>query len=164
MAHPYRGGLVTAVRGLLLLAGIALGLYGASLLWENPSQTLVRIAVWAAAGVVLHDFVFAPASAALGFAGRRVIPRSWWAPVAVAALSSVVLLLLAIPVFSRGGAHPDNMTVLDRDYPLGLGISLVIVWACVPVYLVVARLLPVRQDEVVEQQSADDVDSQPPAV
>ena len=26
------------------------------------------------------------------------------------------------------------MTVLDRNYPLGLWISLAIVWACVPLY------------------------------
>jgi hypothetical protein len=155
---------VTLLRGMLMLAGVALGVYGALLLWDNSFDILVRIVVWAAAGVVLHDFVFAPASAALGFAGRRVIPRSWWPPVAVAALCSVVLGLLAIPVFSRGGAHADNLTVLDRDYPLGLWVSLAIVWACVPVYLVVARLLPVRENEMVDQQGANDVDGQPPAV
>ena len=54
--------------------------------------------------------------------------------------------------------HLDNMTVLDRNYPLGLWVSLAIVWACVPLYYLLARLLPVRQDEVVEQQRADDVE------
>ncbi|MET0704979.1 MAG: hypothetical protein ABWY93_35455 [Mycobacterium sp.] len=153
-----------AVRGILMLAGVALGLYGATLLWDNSSAILVRIVVWAAAGVVLHDFVFAPVSAALGFAGRRVIPRSWRPPVGVAALCSVVLGLLAIPVFGRPGAHADNLTVLDRDYPVGLWVSLAIVWACVPVYLLATRLLPVREDEMVDQQGAHDVDGQPPAV
>ncbi|CAN5634828.1 hypothetical protein BH09ACT7_BH09ACT7_24580 [soil metagenome] len=152
------------VRGILMVAGVALGLYGVLLLWENPTQVLVRIAIWAVAGVVLHDFVFAPACVALGFAGRRVIPRSWWPPVAVAALGSVVLGLLAVPVFSRPGAHADNLTVLDRDYPLGLWLSLAVVWACVPVYLIAVRLLPVRQDQVVERQRTDDVDGQPPPV
>jgi hypothetical protein len=153
-----------AVRGILLVAGIALGLYGVSLLWDNPVEVIVRIGVWAAAGVVLHDFVFAPLCVVLGFAGRRLIPRSWWPPIGVAAFCSVVLGLLAIPVFSRPGAHLDNLTVLDRDYPLGLWISLAIVWQCVLLYLIVARLLPVRQDEVVQQQGADHVDGQPPTV
>jgi hypothetical protein len=52
----------------------------------------------------------------------------------VAAFCSVVLVFLAIPVYGKPGMRPDNMTVLDRNYPLGLWISLAIVWACVPLY------------------------------
>jgi hypothetical protein len=54
--------------------------------------------------------------------------------------------------------------VLDRNYPLGLSISLATVWLCLLIYFLVARLLPVRQDEMVEQESAGDVEPQPPAV
>ena len=72
---------------------------------------------------------------------------------------------VAIPrLCYKPGMRPDNMTVLDRNYPLGLSISLAIVWMCVLVYLLATRLLPVRQDEVVEQQRPDDVERQPPAV
>jgi len=154
---------MSAVRVLLMLAGFAAGLYGAWLIWEFPLVIIIRMAVWAAAGVVLHDFVFAPLCAALGFAGRRIIRGRWWMPVSVAALSTAVLCLLAIPVYARPGARPDNLTVLDRDYPLGLWVSIVIVWACVPIYYLIARLLPVGQNEVVEQQRSDDVERQPPA-
>jgi hypothetical protein len=153
-----------AVRILLALGGAALGLYGVSLLWDNPGEVIVRIACWAAAGVVLHDFVFAPLCVALGFAGRRLIPRSWWAPIAVAALCSVVLALLAIPVYSRPGAHLDNPTVLDRNYPLGLLLSLAVVWQGVLLYLIAVRLLPVRQNKVVQRKGADHVGGQPPTV
>jgi hypothetical protein len=155
---------VTALRVALGLVGVGVGLYGVTLLWDNPVEVLVRIVIWAVAGVVLHDFVFAPLCVVLGFAGRRLIPRSWWRPVSVAALCSVVLALLAIPVFGRPGAHADVPSVLDRNYPRGLWLSLAVVWACVPVYLVATRLLPVRQDDVVEQQGAEHVDGQPPAV
>ena len=82
----------------------------------------------------------------------------------MAALCSVVLALLAVPVYGKPGMRPDNMTVLDRNYPLGLSISLAIVWLCLLMYFLAARLLPVRQDEMVEQQSTDDVERQPPAV
>jgi hypothetical protein len=108
--------------------------------------------------------VFAPVCVVLGFAGRRLIPGNWWPPIAVAAFCSVVLVFLAIPVYGKPGMRPDNMTVLDRNYPLGLWVSLAIVWACVPLYYLAARMLPVRQDEVVEQQSAGDVERQPPAL
>ena len=154
---------MTAVRVALLLAGFAAGLYGAWLIWEFPLVIIIRIAVWAAAGVLLHDFVFAPLCAALGFAGRRIIRGRWWTPVTVAALCTAVLCLLAIPVYARPGARPDNLTVLDRDYPLGLLLSIALVWACVPIYYLIIRVLPVGQDEVVEQQRANDVERQPPS-
>ncbi len=153
---------MTAVRVILMGVGLVIGGYGAVLVWENPPVIIMRIVVWAAVGVVLHDAVFAPVCVALGFAGRRLIPGTWWPPIAVAAFISVVLVFLAIPVYGKPGMRPDNMTVLDRNYPLGLRISLATVWACVPIYCLAARLLPVRQDEVVDQESADDVERQPP--
>ena len=152
------------MRVVLVVLGVIVAGYGAVLVWENPPVIIMRIVVWALVGVVLHDLVFAPVCVALGFAGRRLIPSKWWPPIAVAAFCSVVLVLLAIPVYGKPGMRPDNMTVLDRNYPLGLSISLAIVWMCVLVYLLATRLLPVRQDEVVEQQRPDDVERQPPAV
>ncbi|CAN5714569.1 hypothetical protein BH10ACT9_BH10ACT9_33440 [soil metagenome] len=158
--------IIRVVLGALGLVAIG---YGAVLLLENPWPTLFRIAIWAAAGVVLHDFVFAPLTAALGYAGRRILPRSWWAPVGLASLVSVVLVLLSIPVFDRPGARPSNPTVVDRDYPLGLWISLAVVWlvgfGCVLVRSAVKnkpKSLPVGEDEVVDQQRAEHVDRQPP--
>jgi hypothetical protein len=165
------------IRVLLGAVGLALIAYGAVLLLDNPGPTLLRIVIWAAAGVVLHDFVFAPVVAAFGYAGRRILPKAWWAPVGVAALLSVILLLLAIPVFDRPGAKPLNPTVVDRDYPLGLWISLALVWTCALLYVGFRRVrnrspvtsapksqLPVGEDEVVDQQRASHVDRQPPPV
>ena len=152
------------MRFVLIALGVAVGAYGAVLLWENPPVIILRIVVWALVGVVLHDLVFAPACVALGFAARRLIPGKWWAPVALAVFFSVVLAFLAVPVYAKPGMRPDNMTVLDRNYPLGLSISLAIVWLCLLIYFLARRLLPVRQDEVVEQQRAGDVEPQPPAV
>jgi hypothetical protein len=136
---------VTAVRVILIGVGLAIGGYGAVLVWENPPVIIMRIVVWALVGVVLHDAVFAPLCVALGFAGRRLIPGKWWPPIAVAAFCSAVLVFLAIPVYGKPGMRPDNMTVLDRNYSLGLWISLAIVWACVPLYYLAARLLAGRR-------------------
>jgi hypothetical protein len=149
---------------VLIALGLALGGYGALLLWDNPWQVMIHIGMWAAAGVVIHDFVFAPLCAAVGVAVRKLVRGRWWTPVAVAGLCTVVLALLAIPVYAKPGAHLDNMTVLDRNYPVGLWVSIAIVWACVPLYYLVIRLLPVCQDHVVEQQGAADVDGKPEAV
>src|SRR5215212_2830981 len=168
MANADRGSTVIA-RVTLIALGLAVGVYGAVLVWDNPPVIIMRILVWALVGLVLHDLVFAPVCVALGFAGRRLIPGKWWPPIAVAAFCSVVLVVLAIPVYGKPGLRPDNMTVLDRNYPRGLWISLAIVWACVPIYYLARAVhlpyastqqLPVGQDEVVEQQSTDDVDRQ----
>ena len=155
---------MTAVRVALVVLGVIVGGYGAVLLWENPPVIIMRILVWALVGVVLHDLVFAPLCVALGYAGRRLVPGRWWPPVAVATLCSVVLVFLAIPVYGKPGLRPDNLTVLDRNYPLGMWISLAVVWTCVPLYYLAMRLLPVRKNKVVEHQRADDVQRQPPAV
>jgi hypothetical protein len=152
------------VRVVLIILGTAIGGYGAVLVWDNSFEVIVRIAVWAVAGAVLHDFVFAPLCVVLGFTGRRLISGRWWTPVTVAGLCTAVLGLLAIPVFAKPGLRPDNMTVLNRDYPLGLLLSIAVVWACVPIYYVIVRRLPVRQNETVERKGADDVQGQPPAV
>ncbi|WP_422747019.1 hypothetical protein ACN27E_04900 [Mycobacterium sp. WMMD1722] len=140
------------LRVILIAAGSTAGLYGATLAWELPPRTLLLIAAWAAIGVILHDFVLAPLCAALGWAGRRIIRGRWWTPVVLASLCSAVLLVLALPVYGRPGAKPDNMTLLDRDYSTGLWLSLAAVWLCVPIYYVVAisvsRLqLPWRRTE-----------------
>lgn len=155
---------MSAVRALLALAGLSLGAYGAVLLYDNPQVILVRIAIWAAAGVLLHDFVFAPVCAALGWAGRRVLPPRLRVPVGVAALCVVVLGVLAVPVYDKPGRRPDNATVLDRDYHHGLVLALAAVVLLLLWYLLASRLLPVGQDEMVEQQRPRGVQRQPPTV
>lgn len=148
---------MTALRALLIAAGIAVCGYGATLLLDNPRQVLIRIAVWAAAGVLLHDAVFAPACVALGFAGRRILPRSWWSPVMVASLCTAVLVLLSIPLYDKPGRQLDNPSALDRDYQSGLWVSLAIVWGAALLFVIGSRLLPVRQNDVIEKQRADHV-------
>lgn len=155
---------MTSARVFLVALGLALGAYGVVLVAENSTEVIIRIVVWALIGVLLHDAVFAPVCVALGFAGRRLLPHKWWTPVLVAALLTVVLVLLAIPVYAKPGLHLDNLTVLDRDYESGFWIALAVVWGSALLYLVGDRVLPVGEDEVVEQQRPEDVQTQPPSV
>ena len=115
---------MTATRVVLMVGGVALGLYGVLLLMDNSTEVIIRIVAWALIGVLLHDAVFAPVCLALGFAGRRILPHRWWTPILVASLCTVVLVLLAIPVYTKPGLHLDNLTVLDRDYRAGFWIAL----------------------------------------
>ena len=162
--HGAGGPGMTRTRALLIAIGIALGVYGVVLVFDNSTQVIIRIFAWALIGVLLHDAVFAPLCVALGFAGRRILPHAWWTPVLVAALCTVVLVLLAIPVYSKPVLHLDNLTVLDRNYQAGFWIALGVVWGAALLYLIGDRALPVGQDKVVQKQSADHVEPQPPSV
>ncbi|WP_433657010.1 hypothetical protein ACQPW1_36750 [Nocardia sp. CA-128927] len=130
---------MTAIRILLVLAGLWLGWYGITLLLDFPRADLLSIALWFAGGILLHDGVFAPLCAAVGATARRVLPGTWWAPTACGAVCTVALVLIAAPVLDRGDAMPDNPTVLDRNYPLGLAVALILIWALV-LAAAVARL------------------------
>ena len=155
---------MTSTRLFLVALGLALGAYGVVLVAQNSTGVVIRIVVWALIGVLLHDAVFAPLCVALGFAGRRLLPHRWWTPILVAALLTVVLVLLAIPVYDKPGLHLDNLTVLDRDYATGFWIALGVVWGSALLYLVGDRVLPVGQDDVVEHQGSDHVQAQPPSL
>lgn len=120
------------VRVVLVAVGVAMASYGAMLLLRSGPDALRSIVVWFAAGILLHDGLFAPLCAAVGLGGRRWLPRRWWAPVACGAVCTVTLLAVAVPTLTRGGALP-NPTVLDRNYPVGLAVALALVWGLVVV-------------------------------
>ncbi|GAB3265088.1 hypothetical protein GCM10027425_30380 [Alteromonas gracilis] len=105
--------------GRLLLGGlgVALGAYGAWLaLSRQDVDQLVEIAVWLAAGVLLHDVVVAGIVIVAAGLGRRLLPASWHAPAALGLLVWGGVTVMAVPVLGRFGARPDNPTLLDRPY------------------------------------------------
>jgi hypothetical protein len=130
---------MTAVRVLLLLIGLTSGWYGITLMLDFDISDLMSIALWFCGGILLHDAVFAPLCAAVGIGARHLLPRTWWAPAACGAVGTVALASIAAPVLDRGGAMPDNPSVLDRDYATGLAVALVVVWALVVLATVTRR-------------------------
>lgn len=106
---------MSAARWLLGGLGVLLGAYGAWLaLTRQDAGQLVEIAVWLAAGVVLHDVVVAGVVLVGVGVGRRVLPRPWQAPATLALVVWGGVTLMAVPVLGRFGARPDNPTLLDR--------------------------------------------------
>lgn len=95
--------------------GVALGLYGGWLL-VTREQHLLDVAVWLAAGVLLHDAVLALVVVALGALTVRLVPAPARAPVVVGFVVLGTATLFAVPVLGRFGARADNSTLLDRDY------------------------------------------------
>jgi hypothetical protein len=108
---------VSAARWLMGGLGVALGAYGAWLaLTRQGAGQLAEIAVWLAAGIVLHDVVVAGVAVAGVAVGRRVLPMPWRAPATLALVVWGGVTLMAVPVLGRFGARPDNPTLLDRPY------------------------------------------------
>jgi hypothetical protein len=108
------------MRWVLGAVGVAMGLYGVSLV-VSRDHDLLNLAIWLAAGVVLHDAVLAPAALALSALLPR-LPRVARGPLVVGALVLGSATLLAVPVLGRFGARDDNPTLLPRDYVGGWAV------------------------------------------
>ncbi|MEU4313973.1 hypothetical protein [Nocardia sp. NPDC024068] len=122
---------MTAVRILLVLGGIWLAWYGADLVLEQNSRDLMSTATWFLGGILVHDALIAPVCAVVAVAVRAWLPPNWWASIVWGGLCTATLLVISIPVLRRSGAIAGNPTVLDRDYPTGLLVALIVVWVVV---------------------------------
>jgi hypothetical protein len=132
-------------RVLLILAGSALGLYGAVLLVTTlPPASLLALAVWLVGVLVVHDAVLAPATSAIRSGWWRHAderPRTVTAAVQVGFAVGAVLSLFVLPEIwaqSRGSANP---TILVGDYVLRLAV----VWAAIAAVVLVIWRTAVRR-------------------
>ncbi|MCE7008813.1 hypothetical protein LWC34_39285 [Kibdelosporangium philippinense] len=116
-------------RVALGLAGLVMMAWGALLALEVP--TIVEFGAWFLAGPILHDLILAPIVGLVGLVIRG--------PVKVGAVVSGILVLIAVPVIWQPHV-PVNPGLHDRDYWLGLAISLGVVWLLVLVGIVWRRM------------------------
>ena len=115
------------------LAGLAMLAYGGWLGWaviSASTERAVQVTAWFVGGPLLHDGLVAPVVGVVGLALTRWVPRPWRAPVAVAAVVSAILTLLAIPLLWHPFGVGTNPGLHDRDYATGLAVALGVVWIC----------------------------------
>lgn len=105
-----------AVRAILVLAGVGVGLWGLWLMRDFTSERLVSAGIWLGGGIILHDAVLAPLTVAVGVVAARVLPRYARAPMGIAFLVWATLTVVLVPVLSGQGGKPDNDTILNRPY------------------------------------------------
>ncbi|RSM82609.1 hypothetical protein DMH04_25370 [Kibdelosporangium aridum] len=103
--------------------------WGALLALEVPQ--IVEFGAWFLAGPLVHDFVLAPVVGLVGLVLRG--------PVKAGAVVSGILVLIAIPLVWQPQV-PVNPGLHDRNYWLGLAISLGVVWLLVLIRLVWKRM------------------------
>jgi hypothetical protein len=118
-SHPAgtNGGTGTAaVRVVLGALGLAAGLWGVRLLLGLDLRDLVDAGIWLVGGVVLHDFVLAPAVLALGLLVVPRLPGPVRAPAVAAAVVVGLVTAAVFPTLGRFGAKPDDPYLLARPY------------------------------------------------
>ncbi|GAB3445647.1 hypothetical protein [Actinophytocola sediminis] len=121
------------MRAVFALTGLAALAWGGWLALEFAlgSRNAVQALFWFAGGPLVHDLVVAPAVGLLGLALVRVVPVAWRAPVAVGAVVSAVLALLAVPLLWRPFGVATNPGLHDADYLPRLAVTLGVVWVAV---------------------------------
>jgi hypothetical protein len=130
------------LRWVFALAGTAALAWGAWLAWEFAGrQDAIQAAFWLVGGPVVHDFLVAPLVGVGGLALARVVPIAWRVPVAVGAVLSGVLALLAVPLLWRPFGVATNPGLHDANYVLGLSIAIGVVWLGVVVSGVIRQQL-----------------------
>jgi hypothetical protein len=115
-------------RVLLVVAGVLLAAYGGWLMLSRQTFAQVEeVAVWAVAGVVLHDAVVAPLALAVGWLAARLLPRTVASAAALILVVAGTLSIVAVPVLVEGAAPQGNATLLDRNYFLGWTTLVVVI-------------------------------------
>lgn len=113
----------------LLLGLSGLGLLGIGLVNLAPLGLvdLLWLGFWLGLGLLLHDGVLAPATAAVSqlAAQRWSAKRRGGLLVATVCLAS--LTLIALPLFGQQGAVAGNDSLLGRNYLLGWGVACLLV-------------------------------------
>ena len=127
------------ILGILGVLGV---LYGSvNLLVHAPGQSLVWLAVWLIAAVLIHHGVLSPVVIAVGSLLRRVIPDRARRYLQVALITAVPVTVIAIPMIFRQGSQPPSKALLLQNFTANLGLLIgIIAGACLIGYAIrVAR-------------------------
>jgi len=142
---------MTAVRRVLVAIGaITIG-YAVLSAIADPDVKLLGVLIFLAAVLVLHDGILLPITIGVGVLfGRLPLPAR--VPVRVAALISLPITIVALPLVLGYGRSPDNPSILPLHYGRGLLVTLAVIW--VPTVVITAiRLRRHRRTGISEEIS-----------
>lgn len=125
------------IRALFAIPGLAALAWSAWLAWDFAAASTKdgwQALAWFVGGPVLHDGIVAPAVGITGLLIARVVPKAWRVPVAVGAVLTAILVLLAIPLLWRPFGVPSNPGLHDRNYAAGLAVAVGVCWVAVLVW------------------------------
>ncbi len=115
-------------RLLLGILGLLVLLYGiVNLLIHIPIQTLVWVAVWLIAAVVIHHGLISPIVVSISSLLRRLVPDRGRRYLQAALITAVPVTVIAIPMIYRQGSQPPSKAMLLQNFTANLGLLLGII-------------------------------------
>jgi hypothetical protein len=132
-----------AWRIILPAAGIALGAFGVfRLLTEIPTYSLVILAVWLVAALVIQDAILTPSVVGVGWLLRRYVPDRGRRYLQVALIMTALITVLAVPMIFLRGSQPAVKALLLRNY----GSNLILIIAIIGVISLILYAVRVARD------------------
>ncbi|MCM4081133.1 NAD(P)/FAD-dependent oxidoreductase [Paractinoplanes hotanensis] len=115
------------MRRILIAIGVAMMAY-AAFGAVIDDVNLVGVPIFLAAVLVLNDGIILPLVIATGALVQRVAPRAWQGWARAAAIISVSVTIVALPLVLGFGRSAANPSVLPRSYGRGLLLVLTLIW------------------------------------
>ena len=113
---------------VLGILGVLVILYGiVNLLLHIPGQTLVWVAVWLIAAVLIHHGLVSPVVIAVSSLLRRVIPDRGRRYLQAALITAVPVTVIGIPMIYRQGSQPPSKALLLQNFTANVGLLLGII-------------------------------------
>jgi hypothetical protein len=140
---------VKAWRIMLAIAGIALAAFGVfRLVSETPVHSLLILAVWLIAALVLHDAILAPSVVGVGWLLRRYVPDRGRRFLQVALIMSAFVIVIAIPMILLRGSQPAEKALLLRNY----GANLILLLSIIAIVSLILYAVQVVRDRYALRQ------------
>ena len=110
-----------AWRIVLAVAGIALGAFGVfRLVTEIAPHSLLILAVWLVAALIIHDALLAPSVVGVGWLLRRSVPDRGRRYLQIALIIIALVTVIAVPMIFLRGSQPAVKALLLRNYGANL--------------------------------------------
>ena len=97
-----------------------------------PGQTLVWVAVWLIAAVIIHNGVLSPIVVGVSTLLRRHVPDRGRRYLQAGLIAAVPVTVIALPMIYRQGSQPPSKAMLLQNFTANLGLLLGIDRCAVP--------------------------------
>jgi hypothetical protein len=112
-------------RIVLGVLGISAATYGISqLLTHIPVQSLVLLALWLIAALIIHDGLLSPAVVGIGATLRRYVPDRARRYLQFGLIMAAMVTVIAVPMIYRANTEPPSKALLLQDFAINLTVLL----------------------------------------
>lgn len=140
-------------RIVLAVVGIGTGTYGISqLLTQIPRQTLMLLALWLIAALIIHLGLLSPAIVGVGAALRRYVPDRGRRYLQFGLIMAAMVTVIAVPLIYRAHTQPPAKALLLQDF----GINLTVLLAAIGSGTLIAYAVRVARDRSLPNRKPPD--------